>query len=309
MENTKVVCLTPTKNEAWIIDKFLSAASLWADHIIVADQMSNDGTQEIVKRHKKAILIENRSTEFNESERQKLLIESARKIPGKKLLIALDADEFLSANFETAQEWEDIKGADTGTVFLFKWPFIKSTFKQYWAGSESKMAFAYMDDGANHIGKQIHSTRVPFPKNVKITKVNDIVIMHYQFTDWKRMKSKHRWYQCYERFNFPLKSAVKIFRMYNHMYQIKESDFSTIPNEWFANYLKEGIDVDRVNISEKYYWDYEVDKMLETDNENVLKNIDLQVKNTFLLKYLRLSRKHQYNLFIRVIDKLLSGIK
>lgn len=35
--------LTPVRNEVWILDRFLKAASFWADHIIIADQMSTDG--------------------------------------------------------------------------------------------------------------------------------------------------------------------------------------------------------------------------------------------------------------------------
>lgn len=45
-----VCCLTPVKNEACILERFLYAASLWADHIIVADQMSTDESREIAKK-------------------------------------------------------------------------------------------------------------------------------------------------------------------------------------------------------------------------------------------------------------------
>jgi glycosyltransferase involved in cell wall biosynthesis len=45
-----IICLTPVKNEAWLLDRFLQATSLWADFIIIADQMSTDGSQEIAKK-------------------------------------------------------------------------------------------------------------------------------------------------------------------------------------------------------------------------------------------------------------------
>ena len=38
------ICLSPTRNEAWIINQFLAAAKTWADHVVVADQGSTDGT-------------------------------------------------------------------------------------------------------------------------------------------------------------------------------------------------------------------------------------------------------------------------
>ncbi len=51
MENEKplLICLTPIKNEAWILDRFLKCASLWADYIIIADQQSTDSSIEIAK--------------------------------------------------------------------------------------------------------------------------------------------------------------------------------------------------------------------------------------------------------------------
>ena len=32
-ERPKIICLTPVKNEEWILRRFLRLASLWADHI------------------------------------------------------------------------------------------------------------------------------------------------------------------------------------------------------------------------------------------------------------------------------------
>ena len=40
MNRPTLVVLTPVRNEAWILRAFLEATSLWADHIIIADQMS-----------------------------------------------------------------------------------------------------------------------------------------------------------------------------------------------------------------------------------------------------------------------------
>ena len=41
------VVMTPVRNEAWVLRAFLEATSLWADYIIIADQMSTDGSREI----------------------------------------------------------------------------------------------------------------------------------------------------------------------------------------------------------------------------------------------------------------------
>ena len=42
---TQRICVTPTRNEAWIIGHFAAAARCWADHVVIADQRSTDGTR------------------------------------------------------------------------------------------------------------------------------------------------------------------------------------------------------------------------------------------------------------------------
>ena len=83
MNNSKrplVICVIPIKNEAWILNRCLAAASLWADYIIVSDQMSTDGSREIALKYLKVQLIDNLSSKFNEVGRQQLLLDAARKI-------------------------------------------------------------------------------------------------------------------------------------------------------------------------------------------------------------------------------------
>src|SRR5579872_3256170 len=91
-----IICLTPVRNEAWILERFLQCASLWADHIVVADQCSDDDSCEIALRHPKVTLIRNPSPAYDEGARQRLLIDAARRLPaeGRRMLIAIDADEF-----------------------------------------------------------------------------------------------------------------------------------------------------------------------------------------------------------------------
>jgi glycosyltransferase involved in cell wall biosynthesis len=307
MSSTKVICLTPIKNESWILDRFLQAASEWADHIIVADQGSTDNSRELVKKYKKAILIDNPSTEFNEPERQKLLISEARKIPGKKLLIALDADEFISGNVLSSQDWLNIKEQSPGTVINFIWPFVNHSFDKYWLGKNKPMPFGYMDDGAEHSGKKIHSNRLPTPDSSNTYNVKDFVVMHFQFTDWKRMESKHRWYQCYERISYPTKSNLSIFRMYNHMYQVNASDFNDIPSSWFTFYSDKNIDLKNTINQEQYYWDHKVEEMINEYGRKHFEYIDLPGNSNIVLQYLRWSRSFN-SILIKVLDRLISKL-
>lgn len=309
MKKAKLICMTPIKNEAWILDKFLAAASVWADHIIIADQHSDDGSKEIALKYEKVIYIENKSKEFNEPERQKLLINESRKISGKKLLIALDADEFISGDAFASRDWHKMIHSEPGTVFKFKWPFITNTFDKYWAGDAANMPFAYMDDGAEHSGSKIHSVRIPFPKHARVQEVHDFVVMHFMYTDWKRMQSKHYWYQCYERCEFPKKSAIAIFRRYNHMYRVKESEKTLIPKNWFDGYSELGTDLQSTTINASYYWDPLVEQMVDKYGKDYFQYIDLPQNDNLLLRYLRKTRHFEYLFIEKIFDKLFGGIK
>ena len=149
-KNSSVICLTPVKNESWILEKFLTATSLWADHIILADQNSDDGSREIAKKFPKVILLTNNGIGFNEFERQTLLINEARKIPGKKLLISLDADEILSGNFANSSEWNKIKQAPIGTVVKMRKANILPNLTKYWLSDF--LVTGLMDDGTPYNG-------------------------------------------------------------------------------------------------------------------------------------------------------------
>jgi hypothetical protein len=253
----KIICLTPVKNEAWILEKFLMAASLWADHIIIADQFSDDDSRDIAAKFDKVILIKNPSVEFNEPERQKLLIEAARRIQGPRLLITLDADEFLTANYHESNEWEFIMHAPPGTVIRFKWVNLKPGFTKFWS-PDTYFPWGFMDDGSEHVGSIIHSTRIPMPSNSMKIDLDEIKVLHFQYVDWERMTSKHRWYQCWEALNQPKRSSLEIYQQYHHMYEVKDADLQEVKSEWFDFYLTNKIDIKAINEKGIYWWDREV---------------------------------------------------
>lgn len=260
MSQPTIVCLIPIKNEAWILDRCLKCASLWADNIIIADQQSTDGSREIALSYPKVILIDNPSPTYNELERQKLLIAEARKIPGQKLLIAIDADEVL-VGYDQTREWETIKQARPGTSFWFQWANILPGLEKYYT-PDFQMLFGYMDDGKEHRGNLIHSPRVPISGEEPRILCSHIKVLHYQYTDWNRMKSKHRWYQCLERINFPHRSSIEIYRQYHHM-DIPPSETKTIPANWLETYESEGIDMTSINTKTIYWWDREILNLLD----------------------------------------------
>ena len=250
-----VICVAPIKNEAWILDRFLASASLWADHILLLDQASDDGSRDIARRYAKAVLLENPSPVFNEPERQRLLIEAARRIPGRRLIVALDADEFLTANWRECPEWQTALVAPEGTVFRFPYIQVLPGLSNCWIMPPT--AFAVLDEGAEHQGRPIHSPRIPMRTTSPLVDLHHIGVLHYQYIEWERMKSKQRWYQCWETLHQPDQRPVQLYRRYHHMDAIS-SPLEPFRREWIEGYEREGVDMTSIRREPFYRWDREI---------------------------------------------------
>lgn len=330
MPRPTVICLTPVRNEAWILDRFLRCASTWADHILVLDQNSTDGSREIARAHEKVVLLENPSSEYDEGSRQRILLEGARRIPGPRLLVALDADEILSANHLASAEWDRVLAAPPGTVIQFRWANLHPDLHSYW-DAKFDGSWGFMDDGSEHTGTRIHSQRVPFPEGAPVLTLHEIRVLHYQYVNWSRMASKHRWYQCWERINDPSRRAVHVYRQYNHMHAIREAQIRELPREWIDAYERMGIDMLSVRDDAPYWWDRDIVTWIarygpDTFRREVIWDIDWAAlagefgiaaeprsfrdpRGWFdrrVQQWLQATRRHGSNLGVRVVDKLLS---
>lgn len=254
----KIVVITPVKNEAWILDRFLATTSHFADHIIIADQDSTDGSQEICKRYPKVILIRNDSSEFNEAGRQTLLLNAARElVPEHKILLALDADEIISANAVNSLAWQTMLRAKPGTVLCFeRLDFYGNTSKCI--RSDVQSAYGYIDDGAAHVPKVIHSIRVPEPSYARRLYLNDIKILHYAYTRLNAQATKHRMYSVIEKTLGKSNVCARRLRyispdQYRQQHHLENSEPS-----WFQYWEELGIDMHTITAQKYYSYDFEV---------------------------------------------------
>jgi hypothetical protein len=273
------ICLTPTRNEAWILHHFLRAAQLWATHVIVADQQSTDGTWETLQEAQGVQPIRNDSPSYDESHRQRLLLEQARLLPGRRVLVALDADEALSANALSSPDWQRISEAAPGTVIRFRWVNVLPDFATAWVPVQ-RIPCGFVDDGSVHVGSKIHSTRIPFSPDAPMLDLDDIVVLHFQYAVWERMLSKQRWYQAWEHLNRPEKGALEIFRQYNHMFgSWDRSELELIRPEWLAGFRERGIDYQTLAPEQCTWWDAEVLDMLRKHGAHHFARISIWDKN------------------------------
>jgi len=325
----KIICITPVKNESWILDSFLKCTSLWADQIIIADQNSTDTSRSIALKYPKVKLIENNSTSFNESGRQQLLIDAARSIPcTKRIIIALDADEILAGDIHEIRSTH-VASLAKGTVLRFRWLNCTNQGLSYW-DSNTLGAFGYIDDGAIHIGAQIHSHRIPYHESKNQYVIDQCPILHLQYLDWKRMKSKHRWYQCYEMLNLPNKSVVDLYRTYHYMDHTISSSIKKLDASLIAQYTNHGINPFDFTHESNYWWDYEVISHLKHYGVGKFKFLDVweidkaliknNIGNSFyvffkrgvfsyiVLFYLRISQANYAHPFIQYLDRKLKSL-
>ena len=97
---SKIVVITPVRDGEWILDKYLSATSLWADTIIIGLDRCTDNSRSVCNRFNKVQTIEVNNSDVNISlkdNRRQILLEAARKINKNNIIIALDVDEIFSA--------------------------------------------------------------------------------------------------------------------------------------------------------------------------------------------------------------------
>ena len=111
--NGDVSCVSRrSRNEAWVLERFLRAASTWADVIIVLDQASDYGSTEIARRFSKVQLAEYGCQSYDDPIRRGMLVDLARAaVPGPRILVALDADEFIAADSWQHQDMRDLLSA------------------------------------------------------------------------------------------------------------------------------------------------------------------------------------------------------
>ena len=254
----KVVVVTPVKNEAWILPRFLSVTSQFADHIVIADQESTDESISICQRYPKVTLIHNRSEEYDEAARQRLLIQAARKlVPEDKIILALDADEILAADALTAPGWKSMLAAEPGTVLYFEKPDLYLTTDEC-IRYERPWPIGYVDDGAEHRPTRIHSIRIPTPESAQKLHVSDVKILHYALARQHAQSSKRRLYCVIEH----VVRASPVWR--RRLAYRAAMDWTSLgkleasPAEWFDGWERIGIDMHTIP-SEVYYWqDFEV---------------------------------------------------
>lgn len=323
-EPIKIV-LTPVRNEAWVLRAFLEATSLWADYIIIADQMSTDGSREMAKEYPKVILIDNDRKEMHQAATRRLLFEEARKIEGDKLLFALDADEFLAFDFVNTEDWRRIQESQPNDVFCWRWINLKGDdLNQCSMGPYYYWAVHASDDLWNGMfpDNYIHEWRLPWPPKAQESNKHELeglFSIHLAWANQARQRNKERFYQVSTVGKEPKKSKISIFRQYHYT---ETTTFGDLPEDAYKFYEDHGLDIWKyVDLNDEgAYYTAEVLRhfdrdglrryaMLDIWDEDWMQRNNLTDPRTAfqkrVLRYLRRTSDKMATTRVRAIDKVL----
>lgn len=315
-----IVCLTPVRNEAWILDTFLKSASIWADYIIIADQNSTDGSRDIVSNYPKAIMIDYDSSSHSQIERRRMLIDKAREVVNGQtaLLMAIDADEVLSPEVFSKETWNRMLECKPGTVFNFQWATLFPNSDKYWMGYF--LPYGFMDDGSEYIQRTPHhGTRLPVPDGSPTYDVSEFKVIHFQYMNPERNTRRQRWYQCLELDSPSIgKDAIDIYRKY-HFEQLWSDDrIKSIPSEWIKQYADLKINLLKTYQEDNYWYDDEVKKLFDQYGYKHFKKLDIWsdvfkscdprgIVDKVIHFYLQKTQKHYYTK-MRTVDNIVKRI-
>jgi hypothetical protein len=98
----------------------------------------------------------------------------------------------------------------------------------------------FVDDGSAFRGSAMHGPRLPGAKTGSVLDLAAPKVIHLQYLDWERMRSKQRWYQAQERIEYPQKRPIQIYRQYHHMNATPSSERHHLREEWYAGYEAAG---------------------------------------------------------------------
>ncbi len=206
----KVIALLPVRNEAWILEHTLSALSGFCDVIIVSDQGSSDGSQDICRRFSKVVLLESPDgDDVNRLPRHARwrLLDAARQYDGTNLLWCTDADELVSpalaVAFLEARRAELTLPLAIAARYIHLWKSFRRYRDDWSYYGPSFKTVAWMDD--RHVDyrrdpdvRPLHEPRTPMDDDPRALRADALPVLHLQFAPWRRTQMKQAWYRCVE---------------------------------------------------------------------------------------------------------------
>ena len=261
----EIIVVVPVKNEAWVLEVFLKVTLKVADAVLIAYQSSEDDTLEIAQKFDRVTVLQNPSEAYNNATRQQFLLSEARRLfPGPKVILALDADEILSADSLQPEKWDAIRRLPPGTLLYLPKTDLVNHAAEAVALPMAFYPLGFVDDGLlTHSGKPMHSVRIPLggPQQPK-QELPGIHILHLQRLRPRTQEAKRRFYQVKE-------NDFGMNRWYWRRKRYNKADFlgwnlplKPTPNEWLFYPGELQVNLNSLFEPKTNWFDYEVSQIL-----------------------------------------------
>ncbi len=274
---TKLIAIVPVRNEGLVIRRCLQALSAIVDAIVVSDQDSTDRTVEICKEFPKVNLVRTVSSAYSSHhDYQTCALNGAREFDGKNFILAVDADEILSANILEPATFGKMLDALSrpGTGLQLPWLMLWRDPRRYrveqggiWTDRWQYAVF-WDDREMSYPGTLMHMPRIPTRAVENAKRFNEIKLLHYQFVMWERTRAKQIYYHMVERAQYPDRSPFDINRSLSFTRDERNMQLAEVEEAWINPWIELGIDLNRYPDDPQSWYLTECLRLFETHGPN-----------------------------------------
>lgn len=318
-----LILISSNRNYGWIVPLFLKANSLWADYIIIVDQMSTDGSREIYAQYPNVIIVDDEDLAFKENTRARIAFEKGREIANGRdaIYFALDIDEIMPANWQETLDGQRILSSKPGDMFGMRWADIQPDNKTY-VHEPNYMYKIFHDNGISwqSCKNELHAPHLPYSTyEMAPYEIKDFPNLHFGHYNKRWRKYNVKYYGVLDVHQKRSKSVILVNRSY---YYRPKNNLPTgiIKQEWlyadFDMFSMIDLDVKPLGLSL-------LKEVIEQDglmkftcvdiwDEELCNELGIADPRTWWDKmmhtYLRATNKYQKTFLIRAIDKILKKI-
>ena len=252
----KLLALTATRNEDWVLGLSLRVSLSYCDGVIIADHGSTDRTEQIIRDAQaefpgRAIDVHRvEHAEWKEADIRQEMLERGRRLGGTHFIIA-DADEVPTGNlFPHLRSLAlDMRPGCCAALPMIAPYHTSATYR--WDGpwgERSAIPWAFRDSPQLHWkisnDYQIHR-RSPFnaiDQGLLLTGRKRGGLFHLQFVNKDRLQCKAAWYKMMETVTYPGKrTAADLNKMYDWTLREDSSmSLEAVPQDWWTPYEQRG---------------------------------------------------------------------
>lgn len=285
----KIVALTVTRNDAWVLGLSMRAALKWVDHTVVLNHASTDETEMVIgsvisENPGKVTVITEKDPVWMEMDHRQRTLDVGRQVGGTHFAI-VDSDEVPTANvLPKLRGWfEGLKpGQLLDLPMIPTWGSLdgyRCEASGIWSKSWLTLGFADnrncfwrpKEDGYQYHNRPPYGTMVEEQKRIRpVGGHNEGGVMHLQFAAIRRLLWKHIFYQMDEVLRWPGREPnLQIAKKYTSSVREQGIQLRPCPKEWWQGYNK-----DLVNLAHVPWQEAECKRLLKEHGREVFKGLN-----------------------------------